>query len=288
MTNDIVVSIYSYKGKNLKEVVDNLLKNSSGKRKIKVIVSDQHPLNRRELFSNNKDCMYFHIFWDFVSSPCKHKNNFIKNNLSKYSLILGDTVLLPENWDESLISFVEDKNIIVSGSGGVILSLENIFFLKKEKSYTDNFSITNYINRDFIFGLTSDLSEIKYPTYLKYHGEEEALSIKAFTKGIDIYSAPFGFYSKASEDNIDKIYVPFSLTHNYNEIISLLKNGENSFENINGMSRSVEEFNSFHNEIFKSLNNLPFHTNDVEYDPQALSFNKVDARRYLGNTKAIH
>ena len=287
-TNDILVSIYSYKGKNLKEVVDNLLENSSGKRKIKVVVSDQHPLNRKELFSKNKECMYFHIFWDFISSPCKHKNTFIKNNLSKYSLILGDTVLLPKNWDEDLVNFVEEKNILVSGSGSVTLSLENIFFLKKEKGYTDNFSITNYIDRDFIFGLTSNLAGLKYPIYLKYYGEEEALSIKAFTQGIDIYSAPFGFYIKASEDSVGKIYVPFSLTHNYNEALSLLKNGENSFENINNMARSVEEFNLFHNEVFKSLNSLPFHTNDVEYDPQALSFNQVDARRYLGNTKAIH
>jgi hypothetical protein len=285
--NNILILIYSYKGKNLKDVVDNVIESSSGKNKIKVIVSDQHPLNRRENFSSTS-CSYFHVFWDFISSPCYHKNNFIKANLSKYSLILGDTVMLPKNWDEDLVNFVEENNCVVSGSGKISLGLDNLFFLNKEKGYTDKFSVTQYIDRDFVFGLTSFLADIKYPTYLKYNGEEESLSIKIFTRGVDIYSVPSDYYTKISDSLIGQIYVPFSLNHNYNEAISLLKSGVNSFENINGLERSVEDFNIFHNNVFQSLNNLPFHTNDVEYDPQALSFNKVDARRYLGNTKAIH
>lgn len=287
MMNDIVVLIYSYKGKNLKDVVDKVFENSSGKRKIKVIVHDQHPLNRINLFSN-PDCSYYHIFWDFIYSPCISKNSFIKTSLSKYSLILGDTVIVPKNWDEDLINIAQEKNCVISGYGKTILGLKNLFFLNKQKDYSNEFSITQYIDRDFIFSQTSFLSEIKYPTYLKYYGEEEALSIKFFTKGIDIYSAPTGYYEKTSESIIEQAYVPFSLNHNYNEALSLLKNGVNSFENINKLQRSVEEFGLFHNNIFQSLNNLPFHTNDVEYDPQDLSFNKVDARRYLGNTKAIH
>ena len=285
--NDILVLIYSYKGKNLKDVVDNVFKNSSGKRKIKVIVSDQHPLNRRDTFSSI-DCSYFHIFWDFITSPCHHKNSFIRTNLSKYSLILGDSVMVPKNWDDDLVSLVEENNCVISGSGKTVLGIESLFFLKKENIHSDSFSVTQYIDRDFIFVLTSFLSEVKYPTYLKYNGEEESLSVKIFTKGVDIYSAPSNYYKKVSENLIGEIYVPFSLNHNYNEAISLLQNGSNSFENINGLERSVEDFNIFHGNIFQHLNNLPFHTNDVEYDPQALSFNKVDARRYLGNTKAIH
>lgn len=287
MMNDISVVIYSYKGKSLKNVVDNVLETSSGKNNIKVIVFDQHPLDRIESF-NIPGCSYFHIFWDFISSPCYHKNTFIKTNLSKYSLILGDTVMTPKNWDEDLINFVDQNNCIISGSGKTILGPENLFFLKKEKSYMDKFSITQYIDRDFIFGKTSILSNIKYPTYLKYHGEEEALSVKIFTSGTDIYSTPSDYYGKISDSLIGQIYVPFSLTHNYNQAIKLLKTGLNSFENINGLKRSVKDFNIFHDNVFQSLNSLPFHTNDVEYDPQALSFNKVDARRFLGNTRAIH
>lgn len=286
MMNDIGVLIYSYKGKQVKETIDSIINNLSNKYNIEITLIDQNPINRKEQFSKFFKINYVHIFWDLQLSPCKHKSDFIKFSNSKYNLILGDSIIFSKNWDEILINFIKEKNIIISGNTFKKISNENLFYIKKDNLSIDNFTLTNFIDRDFIFGSKENLNKVKYPYYLKYNGEEEAFSIELFSKLINIYACPTELYSNISNKNLEVLYSPFSINHNYNEVIDLIKYGKNKYSEL--LNNNIKNFSNFHNFDFNKLNKLPFNTNDVEYNPEKLNFNKVDARKFVARTKAIH
>lgn len=288
MTSDIDVFVYSYKGKFLKDVLGSLLANSTGKRKINIILVDQHPLYRGKVFSEFSKLQYNHVFWDFQTSPTFYKKDIVERSNAKYIMILGDNVLLSKDWDDTLISFVDLNNCVVSGNQKVSISQEPVFYLKKIYSESDTFSLTNFIDRDFIFFNKNKSKILNYPVYIKYNGEEEALSLNIFTSGTDIYCSPKNTFSKVGISTLEELYTPFSINHNYNQVVQLLKSGLNNFTNLSNRARSVEDFCIFHGIDVDQINILPFQTNDVEYDPADMNFNSVDARRFVARTKAIH
>jgi len=287
--NNISVIVYSYKGKLLKDVVDRILVNSSGQSNVHVKIVDQHPLKRNEAFEKNLSCVYTHIFWDWQISPISYKKTMLHATNEKYTLFISDNVFVEKNWDMILVDFVKDSNKIVSGKYKLQLEKDGHFFINKNRSRVDEFELTQFVDRGFVFGKTENfLKEKVLPEYLKYNGEEESMSIELFTNGCDIFAAPSSIYNQIGENNLEQLYVPFSLNHNYNTSIDLLQKGNNIFSSVEGRTRSFKEFDMFHNNIFKSLHRLPFPTNDVDYDPMDLNFNSVDARRYVAKTKAIH
>ena len=288
MTNDIDVIIYSYKGKLIKDVVNSLIANSTGKRSINIILVDQHPLNRAKTFYEFTNLYYNHVFWDFQVSPLFYKKDILSRSKSKYVMILGDNVLLNKDWDDKLVGFVENNNAVVSGNKNIKISQDSLFYLTKNFSDSEDFIITNFIDRDLIFFDRNKLYNFDYPSYLKYNGEEEAFSLSIFTSGNDIYCSPSNTFSKVGTSTIENLYVPFSINHNYNEVLDLLIGGSNSFVDLSNKSRSVSEFCNFHGIDLSKINKLPFQTNDVNYDPADMNFNSVDARRFVARTKAIH
>lgn len=288
MTSDIDVIIYSYKGKLVKDVISSVITNSSGKRKINIVLMDQHPLIRAKTFSEFPNLYYNHIFWDLQISPLFYKNDAVNFSSAEHILLLGDNVLLNKDWDEQLIDFTAKTNSIVSGNNKVSISQESLFYIKKILTESDDFSLTNFIDRDFIFFKRDRFNDFNYPTYLKYNGEEEALSLSVFASGTDIYCAPSKTFTKVGKPTIEELYVPFSINHNYNEVIELLHSGSNAFNDGASWSRSLKDFSDFHGVDFLNINKLPFQTNDVSYDPANMNFNSVDARRFVARTKAIH
>lgn len=286
--NDIDVVIYSYKGKLVKDVISSVVANSSNKRKINVVLMDQHPLIREKLFADFSNLYYNHIFWDIQVSPLFYKNDVVNHSKAEYILILGDNVLLNKDWDEQLVDFVNKTNYVVSGNKNVSISQDSLFYLEKSLTDSESFSVTNFIDRDFIFFQRDKFKKFDYPTYLKYNGEEEALSLSIFASGTDIYCAPSQTITKVGKSTIEELYVPFSINHNYNEVVQLLHTGSNSFNDGSSWSRSVKDFSDFHGIDFLNINRLPFQTNDVDYDPANMNFNSVDARRFVARTKAIH
>lgn len=288
MMNEIDVVIYSYKSRYLQDTLRSLYANSSGKRKVGVKVIDQHPLDRKIQFEENFDCLYKHVFWDWQRSPLLYKKNSIRKSNARYFLILSDNTLLSKNWDDKLIEFVSNNDVVVSGNKSISLSAKNLFYVEKKKEELLDFGLTQFIDKSFIFGSSHILKALNYPDYLKHNGEEEAISLELFTKGVDIYAAPTSLCSIVENSTIEDLYVPFSLNHNYNEVINLFQNSKNRFTDIENRTRSVNNFSDFHGFDFKQLKPLPFLTNDVEYDPNDLDFNRVDARRFVARTRSIH
>jgi hypothetical protein len=287
--SDISVIVYSYKGKLLKDVVDKIVVNSSGQNNLHIKILDQHPLKRNEVFEKNFSCVYTHIFWDWQNSPISYKKTMLEATTEKYTLFIADNIFVEKNWDSVLVDFVKESDKIVSGRHKLQLQKDGHFFLKKSHTIIDNFEITQFIDRGFVFGKTENFLHGKVlPEYLKYNGEEESMSIELFTNGCDIFAAPSSTYTQIGKNNLEELYVPFSLNHNYNSAIDLLQSGNSIFSSVDGRVRSFQDFSLFHNDIFKLLFRLPFQTNDVEYDPMDLNFNSVDARRFVAKTKAIH
>lgn len=286
--SSIDVFIYSYKGKHIKTVLESIFNFSSNKNKINLWLLDQHPINREKQLLELYDIKYSHVFWDWQISPCIHKKDSVKFASADYFMIVSDNIKFSQNWDESLINFINKNDCIVSGNHKVDIENKNLFFIKKNKNIINDFVLNNFIDRDLIFGKTTTIKKINYPQYLKYNGEEEALSLQCFVNDISIFSAPSDLYTNIDEPSLEKYYSPFSINHNYNEVINLFKIYKNKYHNLLNKKEKVLEFYKYHNFNFGGLEYLPFDPNDVAYNPEDLNFNRVDARKFVARTKAIH
>jgi hypothetical protein len=290
--NSIGIGIYSYKGKKIFDIIDNLLKNKNENTIITINLKDQHPMDRSEQFKGiikkykNVNGSYHHVFWDWITSPITHKQEILRITKNEYYLFLSDNILLSKNWDLELINFINNKNIILSGNKNIKLINKNLFYIDKIENDIDIFTKTQYINRDFIFGRTSIIKTIDLPKYIKYDGEEETLSIKYFVSGFDIYAVPTNLYSYCCETSIKNIYTPFQTGHNYNEVVSLMKNGHNLFESHD--INKIKEFWQYHNFNINKIKKIPFETNDVNYDPNSAKYDKIDGRRFIDKQNAIN
>lgn len=289
MNKTIHVYIYSYKGKLLRDVVSNLISKSSKKNKIFIQIDDQTPLYRKSSFDEFENVDYNHIFWDHIKGPCSYKAEAIVQSQSDYMLMISDHTFLSQDWDELLINNIKEDSII-SGKGRTHFDFKNLFYIKKRCSETEFFSISQYVDRDLFFAETSLLKGYEYPEYVKYHGEEESLSLLYYCNGFDIISCPSNFYEKRGQASIETLYVPFSINHNYNLVVELFKNKRNKYipHLLNTeLERSPDTFAKYHNFSFESLEYLPFQTNDVDYDNTSIDFDNIDQRKFMARTHSI-
>ena len=102
---------------------------------------------------------------------------------------------------------------------------KDIFSIEAIKNNNDSFYLNQYIDRDFIFTTNKTIRQISYPNYLKYYGEEEIISVDAFTKGIDIYSAPTNTY-----EQIDNSFVLIDNSEDFHFLYSSSKSISTSFK----------------------------------------------------------
>ena len=296
LPNPINVIIYSYKNKDLKNVVVNLIEQSSKKNNIYVSVYDQSTLTKWEqfgLFDEHseskwgyteyfKNFNYTHIFWDKIKGPCHYKNEHLKSSNFSYTLLLSDNVYLSKDWDEYLLQNLKGRHAIISGKNKTTLTNDGLFYLKKEIELTDKLNESLFVSRDLIFGHTETLKQIGYPWYMKYYGEEETLSILYFANSVKIYSCPDNFYKKDGSDTIEKLYTTFSKYHNYNEMINLFKNRKNKYEDIDKpLMGDIPYFLKMHKVDLEKLHHLPFPLNDVEYDPDVSLFVDIDSKKFM-------
>lgn len=280
MMNDLDVIIYSYKGKYVKEVIKNVKEYSSN-----IFLIDQHPIDRKEIFRDDVT-EYRHVFWDWQISPCFHKKEYIYKSKSKYLLILSDNIILNKNWYHEFISFIKD-NIVLSGAGKLKL-VNNKFFLNKEITDSSEYSLTNFINRDFIFCNKDVFDKVEYPEFIKYNGEEEVLSLMMYGSGYSIHSVPSNLISNIGDKNLESIYVPFSKNHKYNSALNFIKMGRCQELKTEIDQKILNNFHLFHEGKINNIKPLPFIDDDVLYNPNSLNFLKVNGRKFTEKTRAIH
>jgi hypothetical protein len=266
--------IFSYQNKNLKLVVDQLIQNT--KNDMFVTIFDKHSLDRSSIFKAEEyrdNVEYHHIFWDEIIGPAEYKSNWARDNASDHVLFLSDDTIVSKDWDEKLLHFLEDKNAIVSGKGVLKLKQVDAFFFQQDRNPSSNFTLSNFIDRNFIFGKTEILKNI-YPKEIKYRGEEELLALNLFNNKIEIFSGPSNLYEDLKLRTIENSYTTFSIEHNYNLLIDKYLN-------------APQEFLDFHGIDKNNLNKLPYNPDDVQYNPYSLSYQEIDARKFLLGIKEI-
>jgi hypothetical protein len=281
---DIFVYIYSYKEPNLLEFVNQLIDSSSKNNRLHIYVSDQNNLTRLKQFSQHKNLFYEVIWWDELVSPLHYLKKCLNQNYEKqydYALLLKQQIEMPQNWDTELIDMLPG-NSVISGSGDYSLSIDKNFYIKKKSMITKNITKTSYIDRNFIFGTFNTVKKIDIPTQLKYYGEEEYLSMYLLNHNIDICSLPSDYYKEISLPIHERGYVPFSLNHNYNEVLDLLINNKTS----KLVYLDPSKFLSTTGIEIEKLHMLPFDFNDIEYDRHS-SLDNVGGRRYIEKLNAV-
>jgi hypothetical protein len=269
MTTTIDAVIYSYKNKSLKEVVDNLIASTSND--IHIYVYDQHPLDRKEMFSGPQ-ISYTHIFWDYLNSPCEYKSKTIHESSSEYFLVLSDDILVRKGWDDILIDFIKDDKTIVSGIGKQHFKNRDLFTVISESEESDQFNESNIVSKNLIFSKTSTLKPVSYPIYVKYLGEDELLSFRCFEKGYTVYNAPSSLGSDLNQRTIENKYRTFSIEHKYGKVLDITTL---SFWRHIGLDKCP-------------ILPLPYANDDVPYNPNSLKINDIDSRKFISNVKSIH
>lgn len=279
------ITLYSYKNKNLKAVVENIIKNTKNTFTLRVI--DQNTIDRsKQILKISKNISYKYKQWYDFHGPIFYKNEGVIESDAEFLAIVSDDFYPKDGWDQEVIDYISNKSIIVSGNGMPKLSQKDYFSFNIERSFSESFSLTNFIDRNFIFGPPHVLAHNQYPVQLKYNGEEEAFSAKLYTNGIDIFCAPTSLYQNLKQKTLEKLYTTFSLDHNYNTVIDIL-NGKDD-DSFLGIKRSILDFLNFHNIDISKLHKVPFVNNDVEYDPESLEYGKVDARRFVSSLNTIY
>lgn len=298
--DSINVVMYSYRDKDAIKTLENLMAKWSKKIFLFVHWHDQYGPTRNKMLEDlinsydNCNGAYVKVEWDDIEGAVAYKDNRLKVTFGgRYHLTITPGTMVEQDWDLKLINFVKGKNIIVSGDKQIKIEKKNPFFIKKNKSDINDFTLTNFIDRNFIFGnvimmKNSFLGSYNLPGWLKYYGEEEVLSLQYFKDKIEIYAAPENVVKINEYTTLDDFnyYLTFSKYHNYNKAIELFKNSHNSFAGKID-TEIIDNFCKFHNFDFRSLSLLPFDGNDVDYRRTDSKFDKYNGSRFIKDLRKV-
>ena len=223
--SQLLIFVYSYKNKNLQRVIDNIYESTVGD--FDIVVADQNPIDREYLFKEYKGLTYRHVYWDFLYGPIHFKIEYLLyKNYANYAIV-SDDILFSTGWNERVKNFLDKKDrAVVSGTSSVSISQDDYFFITPLREKSEDFSLTQYIDRNFVFYSHEALQSARLPRYLKYYGEEEDSSARLYTSGYDIYCAPKDLYEDLGDRTIENLYVPYSLNHGYNKFLGSFKMGK--------------------------------------------------------------
>jgi hypothetical protein len=292
--DSINVVMYSYKSKDAIETLRDLMNKRSMEVFVFVHWHDQNGLDRSKLLEdliNSQDACngdYFPIHWDNNEGAVSYRDNRLKVTFGgKYHMTITPGTTLEKNWDLNLINAVKDKRIVISGNKRIKLDNSKKFFVNKTFEPISDYTVTNYIDKNFIFGnvvmmKSSSLGDYLFPGWLKYYGDEEILSLQYFKDNIEIVAAPETVLNTSNYSTLEDFnyYVPFSKYHNYNEALRIFKEGHNHI--VGAIDKEIiENFSKAINFDFSSLSYLPFPHNDVTYSVSTTSYDRLGGRRFI-------
>lgn len=284
--NSVFVTIYNYKSSNLVDCVRSVIENASPNVQILGIVYDQHPLIRKDKLKDFSQFEYEHVFWDHQYTPINYKKKEALSRGRDYFISMSADITLSKDWDIPLINFIKHRNdVIVSGRGQCSVRPHDKYFIRGNwdiSSGSQDFSLSNYIDRNFICATRDGIRKLEFPIWMKYLGEEEMMSIDAFIKGVAIYSAPPLVYEDNYDRNLENLYSPFSIEHQYNSFIDYI-NDESIEEH-----GKILEFFDFHGIDHTKIKKLPYEIDDVLYDPNTLKIVSLGGERFIDSVKAIY
>lgn len=277
----IVVFIYAYKNKALRDSVDSLLNNHSGSTELSIYVYDKNNLKRDELF---RDVNYEHIMWDSVETKFDCRAKVIDKENGDYFFAIDGSKQFTKFWDTKLIKSLGEKEVL-SGTKDIKFNSEKYkFFVNYEKEHIAQKTKTNWIDYSFIFSQFDIFKTFPLLLNLKFRGEEEVLSSYCYANGLNIFAVPSDYIIDIDKNIFEYDYIPFSINHHYNYVIDLFKEKQNVFFNT---YFDVKGFEVLNNYDFSKLSYHPFTENDIEYNPNT-SLDTLEGERFFGGIKSIY
>lgn len=224
----IFISIAAFADPYLIHTVQDALRKANNPEQLVFGIVDQHPFNRREalkLLSEKPTFRYMHCHpIDSRGVSWARSVVFSLYQDEDYLLQIDSHMLFEESWDNQLIEqleslrpkfskpiltnypygfeFIDDVptvNIEVSDRTTLVMRphdetelLPNNATLrfKSEHVFIREPILGGHIAGGFYFTLGQFVYEIPYDPYLYFHGEEQSLAIRAFTRGWDIFHIP--------------------------------------------------------------------------------------------------
>lgn len=276
MNKSIGIFVYSFQNKDLIAMLSDIVNKSSGKNKLSFYIIDQNNVERSRLFdidASHVKMIYKYTKWDSIKSPIAHKFDGSRILVCDYFMQCGDGVYMSKDWDIKLIEKMEsvryNNQTIISGNHKLEYKNKNLFMVEAVKSKSEDYSPVKMIDRDFIFCLSSDIKWLGYPTYLKYYGEEEQMSIDINRKHYNLLCAPTELFINNTIPLERHGYVPFSLTHKYNDFV------KDNDKNVRGL-------------FGVDIKQLPFNNDDIAYVIDKSETDKIGGERYLNRTRIIN
>lgn len=222
---NIFVSVASYCDELLFFTINDCIKKAKNPENIFFGIVDQNEFSQKERvdkldFSNRIRYVYINKI-DSLGVCWARNIAFSLWNNEEYLLQIDSHMCFEKNWDKTLktqyLSLKEkSKKVIISTypfgfyfdeenkvhtktpSIGTVLVLRphpdsilteknSILKFKAEYKNSNEPILGCHIAAGFLFTSSNFIEEIPYDPYLYFHGEEQSLSIRAFTKGWDIY-----------------------------------------------------------------------------------------------------
>ena len=144
----IVVIVYSYKDKLLKNCIDSILDNQSGFNDVSINVIDRNNLERSETFNG---VFYNYEMWDSIKNKFLSRHEIVNSNHGDYLLYVDGSKNLIKDWDVRLIEML-GNNEVLSGSSNILFSnTDHKFFCTYDKYPATEKSMTKWIDTSFIF-----------------------------------------------------------------------------------------------------------------------------------------
>lgn len=276
----IFVHFWGYKSKELPEAVNALIANQSGQNSVVVHVYDQVNLNREEKFNTEN---YHHINWDSLTSPYEFLNRSLDSADTDFFMYVDGSVHFERGWDLELVMGHGGRDVVISGSAGIEFVEGSPFYPSYKRFESSTAGITNWISHDFIFMSLQMFKSFPDVSSLKYIGLEDVFSLYAASENIPVQSIASAWCRRLDGNIFDIDYIPFSLKHNYSLVMDIYKGKSNSFFEDISCSEKLGGLVGFD---FKKLEYLPYHHNDIGYDPE-MSLDAVSAERFINNIRSI-
>lgn len=269
----VKVFIYSYKNKNILDQLKDMISKQSGLLDVSYYVFDQNNVNREFHFKDMERVTYRFIRWDDYKSKTYYRNTAILNgDVANYFFEVDPNISLMGSWDIYLSSVLKPKSVI-SGKGLPKLSLDR-HLVKADYIKSDNINISNYIDTKFMFLKLSDAMMLTNLNILKGIGQDLFASAIFVSSGFDIESLSSSAYTLGIQDNADT-YVPYSVIHGYNKMLSALLSKDNS------------RLEAFHGVNLSELTRMPYEIDDVSYLQYKISLEAQDVPRFLSGYSGV-
>ena len=235
----ITIVSLSYRDKRIIDTIKSAYDNAFNKDSISLSLAIQDSHNHKVQSFGSSDVVRYHL-WDQNMGFARIRSNLVRNSQEdSYLFFVSSATEFKENWDTLLAELVKNHP-------DEIISLED-----------DKFLLNGTLIKKNIF------KKIGYPDYLRLMGEEEDISIRLYANGYKIFSGIKNIINVLDKKEYD--YIPFSITHHYNEVWDLYHNAKNRFVDLsNNYEKCIEYLNKYPiKKIYHQLNDVLYLDSEV-------------------------